>query len=102
MARALVSNADAQLSPGAFVQVTLGIGKGKSAIMIPTEAVIPSTRFKKVIISQGGRAAFKNVTTGYRDSARVEILDGLAVGDTILTTGLLSIKKDQPVKVKVQ
>jgi membrane fusion protein (multidrug efflux system) len=37
--------------------------------------------------------------TGTRDSSKVEILDGLAVGDTIVTTGLLSIKPGSKIKI---
>jgi membrane fusion protein (multidrug efflux system) len=99
--RALVKNADGSLTPGAFVQVTAAIGENAPAIMIPTQAVIPTTRFKKVIVSREGKAVFQNVTTGFRDSSRVEILEGINLGDTVLTSGLLSIKEGQPVKLKM-
>ncbi|HSR38883.1 MAG TPA: efflux RND transporter periplasmic adaptor subunit [Phnomibacter sp.] len=98
--RALVSNSDAMLTPGSFVQVGIQVGGAKEAIMIPTQAVVPSTRFKNVIVSENGKAAFKVVTTGYRDSARVEITSGLSVGDTIITNGLLTIKEGMPVKTR--
>jgi membrane fusion protein (multidrug efflux system) len=39
------------------------------------------------------------VQTGLRDSARIEILNGLREGDTILVTGLMSVKQDNPVKL---
>lgn len=102
MVRAQVQNPDAGISPGAFVQVSLALGSNFPAIMIPTQAVIPSTRFKKVILSRAGVAFFQNVTTGFRDSSRVEILDGLTAGDTIITNGLLTIKEGMPLKVKVK
>lgn len=99
--RAVVKNADASLTPGAFVQVTVAVGENTPAIMIPTQSVIPSTRYKKVIVSREGKAVFQNVNTGFRDSARVEILNGINKGDTVLTSGLLSIKEGQSLKVKV-
>ena len=68
------------------------MGDNNDAIMIPTEAIIPEARDKKVITYNGGIADFKVVTTGTRDSAKVEILSGLSMGDTVITTGLLSIK----------
>lgn len=100
--RAMVSKADVMLTPGAFVQVGIQVGGAKEAIMIPTQAVVPSTRFKNVIVSENGKAVFKVVNTGYRDSARVEITSGLNVGDTIITTGLLTIKEGMPVKAKLK
>ena len=64
-------------------------------MMIPTQAVIPQTRGKKVIVLRNQNAVFQNVETGYRDSASVEILTGLMNGDTVLTSGLLVIKPNQ-------
>lgn len=100
--RALVKNADALLNPGAFVQVKVAIGNNNPVIMIPTQAVIPSTRYKKVIVTQDGKAVFKNIDTGFRDSARVEVLAGVTIGDTIVTNGLLSIKEGMRLKVDVK
>lgn len=100
--RALVSNSDVMLTPGSFVQVGIQVGGAKEAIMIPTQAVLPSTRFKNVIVSENGKATFKVVTTGYRDSARVEITSGLNVGDTIITNGLLTLKDGMPVKTRLK
>jgi membrane fusion protein (multidrug efflux system) len=100
--RALVSNSDAMLTPGSFVQVGIQVGGAKEAIMIPTQAVVPSTRFKNVIVSENGKAVFKVVNTGFRDSARVEITSGLNVGDTIITNGLLTIKEGMPVKTRLK
>lgn len=102
MVRAEIKNPDNMLRPGAFVQVNVDPGDDRPAIMVPTQAVIPSTRFKKVIISRNGMAAFQNVTTGIRDSSRVEILDGITIGDTIITNGLLTIKEGMPLKVAVK
>lgn len=99
--RALVANNDAFLTPGAFVQVTVDISGANQAIMIPTQAVIPSTRFKSVIVSENGKAAFKVVNTGFRDSARVEITSGLHPGDTIIVNGLLTIKEGMPLKTRI-
>nr|MCU0334605.1 efflux RND transporter periplasmic adaptor subunit [Chitinophagaceae bacterium] len=102
MVRAAVSNKDASLTPGAFVEVTMEMGNKAPAIMIPSQALLPGTRNKNVIVSNGGKAAFRIVTTGYRDSARIEITSGLKVGDTVITTGLLTIKDGMPIKPKVK
>lgn len=100
--RANVTNSDAFIRPGSFVQVSMALGNNESAIMIPTQAVIPSTRYKKVIVSREGKAVFQNVTTGFRDSSRVEIIEGVNVGDTIITNGLLTIREGMPLKVAVK
>lgn len=89
---AVVENPDRFITSGSFAKVTFGMGENNQAIMIPTQAIIPEARDKKVIVFRSGKADFNSVVTGERDSARVEITKGLAVGDTIITTGLLSVK----------
>jgi membrane fusion protein (multidrug efflux system) len=90
--RAIVENTDKNITAGSFAKVAFDMGDNNDAVMIPTQAIIPQARDKQVIVYNGGNADFKIVTTGTRDSAKVEILSGLAIGDTIITTGLLSIK----------
>ncbi|MEO6289952.1 MAG: efflux RND transporter periplasmic adaptor subunit [Ginsengibacter sp.] len=89
---AIVENVDKNITAGSFATVNFNMGDNNSAIMIPTQAIIPEARDKKVIVYRGGLAEFNIVITGERDSAKVEILKGLAAGDTVITTGLLSIK----------
>lgn len=92
--RAAVLGKAPQLIPGAFAKVALDFGQDKNALMIPTQAVIPQARFKKVIVSRAGNAVFETVTTGVRDSTYIQILSGVKEGDTVVITGLLSIKPD--------
>jgi membrane fusion protein (multidrug efflux system) len=65
--------------------------------MIPTQAVIPQARGKKVALYNNGVATFVDVTTGIRDSTSVQITSGLKKGDTVIVTGLMSIKPDAKV-----
>lgn len=99
--RAQVIKPDASLTPGSFISVTFGVGSEAPAIMIPAQAIIPQARDKKVILFKNGAAVFSTVVTGYRDSSRVEVVQGLQTGDTILTTGLLSVRPGAKIKVQV-
>jgi membrane fusion protein (multidrug efflux system) len=97
-ARAVVKNKDAELKPGAFANVELELGENKNALMVPTQAVIPQERDKQLIIAKNGKAKFVTVTTGIRQASNVEVLDGIAAGDTIVTTGLLFLKPGSDLK----
>lgn len=90
--RASVINNDGKLLPGQFVKVITNFDPDPNAIMIPSQAVIPQARGKKVAVYRNGMADFIDVETGARDSANVQIVSGLKVGDTIITTGLMSLK----------
>lgn len=101
--RAVVAGRNPNLVPGAFAKVDLQLGKDAEAIVIPTQAVIPQARNKRVLVYNDGTAKFQVVTTGVRDSSFVQITEGLNVGDTVITTGLLAIRADTKVKLsKVQ
>jgi len=90
--RAVVKAGTSSLVPGAFVTVTLQLGENKNALMIPTQAIIPKERDKKVIVARQGKAVFVTVKTGVRQALAVEVLSGLSPGDTVVTTGLLFLK----------
>jgi membrane fusion protein, multidrug efflux system len=97
--RAVVESADKFVSPGVFAKVKFDMGTDNNAIMIPTQAIIPGARDKKVAIYRDSVANFQVVTTGIRDSANVQVLTGLKIGDTILISGLLSIKPGSKVVI---
>lgn len=95
--RAAVQGRSRDLLPGAFAEVTLSLGKNASALLIPSQAIIPQARDKKVILSKGGKATFVTVKTGVRQAGLVEITEGIQSGDTVATTGMLFLRPDMPV-----
>ncbi len=95
--RAMVRNKTGLL-PGAFAEVNLSLGKKNQALMIPSQAVIPQARDKKVIVNRGGKAQFVTIKTGVRQAEMVEVTSGLQAGDTIATTGVLFLRPDAPLQ----
>ena len=53
----------------------------------------------KVYLCKGGRAHAVEVTTGLRTDAEIQILKGLNVGDTLITSGTLQLREGLPVKL---
>ncbi len=97
--RAIVTNNDKALLPGVFVKVRLAFEPDTNALMIPTQAIIPQARGKKVIVYKAGKAIFRDVQTGTRDSSRIQITSGLQAGDTIIMTGLMGLKPGGKVEI---
>ena len=85
--------------PGSFAKVKIELGKNDKAIMIPTLAVTPMGRKKIVYVFKNGKAVSTEITTGVRDSDNIQVLTGLNVGDTLITTGLLFLKPGADVKI---
>ncbi len=97
--RAVVLGKTKALVPGKFANVELTLGENKNAIMIPTQAIIPQEKDKKVIITKDGKAKMISVKTGIRKEANIEIISGIEEGDTVITTGLLFVKPGDAVKI---
>ncbi len=96
---AVVRNTSNQLRPGGFANVSFQLGEEDKAVMVPSQAIIPEARDKKVIVYNGGKAAFRIVETGTRNEEKIEITKGLAIGDTVITTGLLAIKPGSSITI---
>lgn len=91
--RALVNSQSNKLIPGAFTNVVLRLSENKNALMIPTQCIIPKEQNKSVIIAKNGKAHFIPVKTGIRKTSQIEIIEGIQLGDTIITTGILFLKE---------
>lgn len=91
--RAVVDNKSEHLLPGAFTDVNLKLSEKQNALLIPTQAIIPSAQNKSIIVAKHGKAHFTIVKTGVRRASNIEITDGIQPGDTIIITGILFLKE---------
>lgn len=87
--RARSDNSNRLLFPGAFANITLVLNEIDDALMLPTISVIPELNSQKIFVIKNGRVSEVRVQTGLRTSEKVQIIEGVAPGDTVLTTGLL-------------
>lgn len=100
--RAIAENSSGKLLPGTFADVELPLDIIKDAIVVPTEAVIPVQNGKKVFISSNGQAKEVMIETATRTDASILVLSGLKPGDTVITSGVMSLKNETPVKVLIK
>lgn len=100
--RALCPNPKRVLYPGSFAKINLKLFPEKECIMIPARSTVPLMEGEQVYILKKGKAKAVDIKTGYRNEREVEVTDGLAANDTLVTSGLLQIKEGMPVKVKIQ
>lgn len=98
--RAQVINNDGKILPGAFVNVKTSFDPDPNAIMVPSQAILAQARGKQVALYHNGVAILQNVETGIRDTSMVQILSGLKPGDTIITSGLMSLKPNAKVGIR--
>lgn len=97
--RAIAENPSGKFVPGMFVKVKAALAANHKAVMIPTEAIVPVLKGKKVFIVRNGKATEAMVTTGLRTEKKIQVLDGLQQGDSLITSGIMAIKPNSLVKV---
>lgn len=97
--RALCENRSEAIFPGAYVQISLRLKQTENALVIPTQAVIPVLKGQTVLLKKNGVVVSIKVKTGIRTPTEVEITDGLAPGDTVITTGIMQLRPGTAVNV---
>ena len=89
--RATMPNPDGVLRPGLFAQVSLVVSDEVRAVVIPEQAIVPQGTRRFVFKVVDGKAVMTEVTIGLRRYGKVEIVEGLEEGDTIVTAGQLKL-----------
>jgi membrane fusion protein (multidrug efflux system) len=98
--RGCVDNRQLQLRPGMFARVNTVFGVRENARVIPEEAIVPQGGKQFVIKLLDGpsdktRTSKRvEVKVGLRSPGKVEILDGLEAGDTVVTAGQQRVQRD--------
>lgn len=98
--RGCIDNRKLQLRPGMFARVTTVFGERDKAKVIPEEAIVPLAGKSFVVrlksdAKGGGQVSERvEVKTGVRRPGRVEILEGLDAGDTVVTAGQQRLQRD--------
>lgn len=93
--KARFDNRESKLWPGAFVKATLVTQTLKDAVVIPTTAIIQSTRGSIVYVADKGKAVLRPVKVQAaqgEDSA----VTGIAVGDKVVLEGRQNLRPDSP------
>jgi membrane fusion protein (multidrug efflux system) len=97
--RALYPNRRNELNPGSFARVEFNLSHMENALTVPAQAIVPELGGNKVFVYRSGVAREVKVAIGIRTSNAVQILDGLATGDTVITTGILQVREGMPVTI---
>jgi RND family efflux transporter MFP subunit len=79
-----IRNPDYRVKPGLFARAEL-IPEPREAVVVPQDAVLGPTGFRYVFVDDGGVARRREVRVQELDTRRMEVVDGLAPGDAVLT-----------------
>lgn len=98
--RGCIDNRRLQLRPGMFARVTAVFGERSDANVVPEEAIVPDGAAPYVLrvvagTQEGSQVAKRTpVRLGARTPGFVEVVEGLAPGDVVVTAGQQRLQRD--------
>jgi len=106
LVRARIENPGSLLRPGMFARPRVVFAVRENALVVPEEALVPQGARQfifKVIDGAGGQKVTQRVEArlGLRLPGKVEVLDGLAPGDVVVTAGQSRLLRGEAVPVRV-
>jgi cobalt-zinc-cadmium efflux system membrane fusion protein len=93
-ARVLLDNAQAQWTPGQFVNAEVTVSRTPVALAVPLAALQRFRDWDIVAVNEGDQYQLQPVQLGRRDAAQVEVLAGLAPGARIVVANSYLVKAD--------
>lgn len=96
-ARALYPNSDGKLKPGHSANIEIKLREYNDALVVPSIAVLAEMGNDIVYVYKDGAARQVNITKGMRTASSVQILNGLSLGDTVITSGIMQLRDGMPV-----
>jgi len=97
--RAIYPNTGRQILPGRHTSVEITKREIQDALTVPSESIIPEMGKNIVFRYNNGMAQPMEVLTGIRTESRVQILEGLNLGDTIITSGVMQLRTGMRVSI---
>ncbi|MGD9345834.1 MAG: efflux RND transporter periplasmic adaptor subunit [Candidatus Aminicenantes bacterium] len=88
-----------KLKPGMFARVRIVHDTHDAALLVPKDAVLSEDGERWVFLVKDGEVSKSEIQTGFVNTTHVEVLAGLRAGDTVVTTGLGSLKDGAKIKV---
>ncbi|KQT84951.1 cation transporter [Methylobacterium sp. Leaf465] len=96
-------NPNGDLRPGMFADVEIETGSGRPVVAVPDDAVIDTGTKQVVLLDKGeGRFEPRPVRLGTHGDGYVEIRDGIAAGDRVVTSANFLIDAESNLKAALQ
>jgi membrane fusion protein (multidrug efflux system) len=98
-ARALYPNIDGKLKPGRSASIEIKLHEIANTIVIPSESIIAEMGYSIAYVYRNGKAQRMELQRGIRTESKVQILNGLNAGDTLIITGVMQLRNDMPLTI---
>ena len=89
---AVIENSDLALKPGMFMTVALEVARRDNAVIAPEEAIVAEGPRQVAYVVKDNRVERRMVMIGQRSFGKVEIIEGLKAGETIVARGIQRVR----------
>ncbi|HEY7385672.1 MAG TPA: efflux RND transporter periplasmic adaptor subunit [Beijerinckiaceae bacterium] len=86
------ANPDEALRPGMFMSVTLEVSVKDKATVVPEEAVVSEGLRQLIYVVKDDKVERRVITIGQRQAGQIEVVEGLAPGETIIVRGVQRVR----------
>jgi RND family efflux transporter MFP subunit len=95
------TNPGERLKPGASVHVGVVTGEAANAMVVPLTAILPGEEggTAVVVVSSDSVAHLRKVDVGIREGDKVQLLNGVKPGESVVVVGGLGVEDKAKVKV---
>lgn len=83
---------DAPLRSGTFVYADFSRKTEQKVLTIPREALNASTQDATVYVVRDGKAVLRNIKVGIESGSKIQVTEGLKVGEQVITSGQINLK----------
>jgi membrane fusion protein (multidrug efflux system) len=97
--RALLPNPEGLLKPGMFLTTRLSRG-AIDALLVPEQALVPEGGEMFVFVVKDGVVEKRRIRIGERRVGDVQVVDGLAPGDLVVTEGTQKLRDGAAIKLQ--
>lgn len=96
---ALGGSAARLLKPGYLARVTFKLGERSNVLLAPVAALVGTPQSRAVFVAKGDKAERRAVRVGAASGDKVEVLEGLAVGDSVIIAGTDQVRDGGPIRI---
>lgn len=83
---------------GMYLKVHFTDDTARSGVLVPRKAIVGSAKAANVFVVENGKAVQREVVIGEMVGDKVEVIEGLAAGDEIITAGIMNVADGTEVK----
>ncbi|MEG1616314.1 MAG: efflux RND transporter periplasmic adaptor subunit [Bacteroidales bacterium] len=97
----VIDNQHLKIRPGMFVRADILVENNNESVVIPKRVILSQGNDKKyVFVLDRNQASRRDITTGIEQDDKVEVTEGLKIGDQVITRGFETLRDRSAVKVE--